>query len=160
MAILRKLNLYLNKALLYVSCAALFIMLLLGFGNMFFRTVWIPIKGSYELIGFLGALVASLPLGFAQIRKSHIAVDIVTDRYPIRMQHTVEAISYLVCAAFFLITAWKTASWGNIIRHSGEVSETLRIPYYPFVYAVAAGFVILSLALIVDTIVLILGKGE
>ncbi len=157
---LKKLNLYLNKVLLYISCAALFIMLLVGFGNMFFRTVWIPIKGSYEIIGFLGALVASLPLGFAQIRKSHIAVDIITDKYPLRLQQIVEGISYIFCSAFFAIAAWKAICWGNIIRHSGEVSETLRIPFHPFVYAVAVGFITLSFALLVDTIVLLFGKGE
>ncbi len=160
MVTLKKLNMVLNKIVLYFSCAALFIMLLLGFGNMFFRTVWVPIKGSYEIIGFLGALVASLPLGFTQIRKGHIAVDIITDKYPPRLQKFVEGISYLLCAVFFLIVSKKTLQWGSIIRHSGEVSETLRIPFYPFVYATAIGFLILSLALFVDTLILLTGKGE
>jgi hypothetical protein len=42
--------------------------------------------------------------------------------------------------------------WGIQIAASGEVSETLKIAYYPFVYLVAIGFVSLSITLLMDLI--------
>jgi len=34
--------------------------------------------------------------------------------------------------------------------HSGELSETLRMPYYPFVYGAALGCGFLTLVLVMD----------
>jgi len=39
---------------------------------------------------------------------------------------------------------------GNTLRTSGEVTETLRIIYYPFTYGVALGCFLLSLVLLVE----------
>jgi hypothetical protein len=36
------------------------------------------------------------------------------------------------------------------ISKSGEVSETLKIIFHPFVYSVAVGFAVFSLTLIID----------
>ncbi len=152
MKTLDRINQFINKVLMYIAGAALVAMLFVGFGNMFFRSVWMPIRGSYEIIGFLGALTAALPLGLTQIRKSHIAVDIIADRYPRWLQHLVEGVSCFLCMIFFILVAWKTFQWGLVVKRSGEVSETLGIPYYPIVYAVSVGFLVLSFSLLVDTI--------
>ena len=53
---------------------------------------------------------------------------------------------------FFLIISFVLFRWGNQIAASGEVSETLKIVYYPFVYLVAIGFVSLSITLFIDLI--------
>jgi hypothetical protein len=42
----------------------------------------------------------------------------------------------------------------------GEYSETLRIPYYPFAYAVAAGCFLLALTLLLDFLEVLLGKEK
>jgi hypothetical protein len=45
------------------------------------------------------------------------------------------------------------------IAASGEVSETLKIAYYPFIYCVALGFAFLCLTLIMDFLSALLKKG-
>ena len=35
----------------------------------------------HELVAFLSALVVSLPLGYTQLKKSHIAVDILSSKF-------------------------------------------------------------------------------
>jgi hypothetical protein len=51
---------------------------------------------------------------------------------------------------FFGLLGWQIAKLANILRTSGEVTETLRVIYYPFTYGVALGCFLLSLVLIVD----------
>jgi hypothetical protein len=46
--------------------------------------------------------------------------------------------------------AWQVSLWGMRIAASGEVSETLKVIYYPFVFCVAAGFGLLALTCLLD----------
>jgi hypothetical protein len=49
--------------------------------------------------------------------------------------------------------------WATTICKTGEVTETLRIVFYPFTYGVALGCIILSFVLLVDFLkMLIQGK--
>jgi TRAP-type C4-dicarboxylate transport system permease small subunit len=158
MDFLRKIAFFLNRVFLFVAAVSLVLMMLIGFSNVLLRTVWHPLEGTYELIGFLGALTTALALGFAQLRKNHIAVDIITAHYSQRWQKISHGISYLVTSVFFAIVARQTTIWGNIIWHSGECSETLGMIYFPFIYVVALGFAFLAFILLLDFIQLFLKK--
>lgn len=154
MNILGKISSLLNRIFIFVAAIALVLMMLMGFGNVLLRTIWKPIEGSYELIGFLGAVITALALGYAQIRKDHISVDIITTHYSKKWKKITNGINYLATAIFFALAAWQTESWGTTVWQSGERSETLRIIYSPFVYVVALGFAFLSFILFVDFLML------
>jgi len=138
---------FLHPWMMRIGGAALVLMMGIACGNMFLRVLWVPIKGSYELVGFLGAVVTSFALGYTQSKRGHIAVDIVVSRYPKRLQEFVESLNDLVCGLFFAIIAWQVGKWATTVWRTGEVSETLRIPFYPFTYGVAFGCGVLALVL-------------
>ena len=46
---------------------------------------------------------------------------------------------------FFGVVSWQIYTWGMKIWESGELSETLKIIYHPFIFAVSLGFASLSL---------------
>jgi TRAP-type C4-dicarboxylate transport system permease small subunit len=140
----------LNNLFIRLSGAALILMMLLGFGNVASRTFWRPIKGTFEIIGFSGALCTALALGFAQMRKNHVGVDIITSQYSKRWQQLTAVVSYLITAPFFVIVTWRVAAWGITVMQSGERSETLQIAYYPVIFVAAAGFGFLTLILFFD----------
>ncbi len=118
--------------------------------NMLMRPIGTPITGAYELVGFFGALVVALPLGFAQITRSHISVDILATRYSKRTQRIMNAISSFLCMLFFILVAWQGTVYASAIWKRGETSETLRIIYHPFVYVVSLCCLLLALVLLVD----------
>jgi len=140
----------LNRLFIWISGGALVLMMLLGFGNVLSRTFWQPIKGTFEIIGFLGALCTAMALGYTQIRKNHVGVDIITSKYSKRWHQITEILSYMITAPFFVVIAWQVAAWGTTIMQSGETSETLQLRYYPVIYVVAAGFLFLALMLFFD----------
>jgi TRAP-type C4-dicarboxylate transport system permease small subunit len=150
MGYLIKFNTYLNRFLAFWSGIAILALTAIAAGNMLFRVVYVPINGSYELIGFFGAVATGLALGYAQIRKDHIIVTIFTDKFSKRTNKFLDGFNYIVNMIFFSIVSWETLKWGMKIARIGELFETLKIIYHPFVYCLAFGFAALSFTLLID----------
>jgi len=125
-------------------------MILITCANIFLRIVWVPIKGTFELMGFFGAVATAFVLGYTQMKKAHISVDILFDQFSQKTRNVLNAINYLVCMVFFAVVGWQIFLLAINLRNTGEVTETLRIVYYPFTCGVAFGCILLVLALLVD----------
>jgi TRAP-type C4-dicarboxylate transport system permease small subunit len=147
-----KISDFLNKFLSWIAGIFLIFMILITCGNIFFRMTWFPIRGTFELMGYSGAILAAFALGYTQIQKGHIAVDILIDKFSPKIKRIINIINYLVCFIFFVLAAWQLAEKATVLKKTGEVTETLQIIYYPFVYAVGFGCLILSLAIFTDII--------
>ena len=148
---LEQINVFLNKILMIIGSVAVLSLMSLATGNVvlrfFFNT---PYRGAYEVVGFLGAIVIAFALGYTQKRKDHIVVDILTERFPKRINRILDAVNYFITMIFFAIVSWQIFVWGIKIAKSGEVSETIKIIFHPFVYCVAVGFLVFSLTLLID----------
>jgi TRAP-type C4-dicarboxylate transport system permease small subunit len=148
MSILEKISSLMNHAFIFVAGTFMVAMILITCTNIFSRLVWVPIKGTFELMGFFGAVVTAFALGYTQAKKAHISVDILVSRFPKRVQKFL--INCVICMIFFTLGGWQIVKLANTLRASGEVTETLRIIYYPFTYGVALGCFLLSLVLLVE----------
>jgi len=148
--ILEKISHELSKWFSWIGGAALLSLTGIACANMLMRPMGTPMTGAYELVGFFGALVVALPLGYAQITRSHISVDILATRYSKRTQRIMNTVSSFLCMIFFILVAWQSAVYASTIWKRGETSETLRIIYHPFVYVVALCCLLLALVLLVD----------
>lgn len=140
----------LSKWFTWIGGVALLTLTGIACANMFLRPLGTPLRGAYELVGFFGALVVALPLGYAQITRSHISVDVLATRYSKRTQRIMNAINSFLSIIFFILVAWQSSVYATAIWRRGETSETLRIIYHPFVYVVALCCVLLAFALLID----------
>jgi TRAP-type C4-dicarboxylate transport system permease small subunit len=150
MTYLTKITAYLNNILTFFAGLILVFMVLLTCANIVFRMFWVPVSGTYELMGFSGALLTAFALAYTQIKKGHIAVDVLVNIFPPKTRWVLAAINNAMCFVFFILAGWQLAIKANTLRTTGEVTETLRIIYYPFTYAVALGCVVLALILLTD----------
>lgn len=150
MKFLDQLTQWLNKILLVIGGLALTAIVALTVGNIFSRNLWAPIKGMVELVGFCGAIAAAFALGFAQVKHAHIAVDVLVLKFSKQTQKFLLAVNAILGAGFFAIAGWQLVRWGNTLRHTGEVTETLKMIYHPVVYAVAFGCFVMALVLAGD----------
>ncbi len=150
MNFLRKIDDILIKVMMVIGALAILALMMVATMNVFFRIVDVPFRGAYEIVGFLGAVVIAFALGYTQKRKDHIMVDIATRKFPPTVLKILDALKYIVSAVFFGIVARQVFLWGVNIYRTGEVSETLKIIYYPFVFCVALGFAILAFTLLID----------
>ena len=151
MAFLERIEVFLNRILMIIGSVAVLSLMALATGNVILRFFFnAPYRGAYEVVGFLGAIVIAFALGSTQKRKGHIVVDILTDKFPKRVNRVLDGISYFVTMIFFGIVSWQLFVWGMKIARSGEVSETIKIIFHPFIYSVGAGFVVFSFTLMID----------
>ncbi|MCP4352564.1 MAG: TRAP transporter small permease [Desulfobacterales bacterium] len=125
-------------------------MILLTCANIFLRLVWLPISGAFELMGFFGAIAAAFSLGYTQNRRGHISVDFLISKFSDNAKNIINTINSVICLVFFTVAAWQIAKKATTLLTTGEVTETLRIIYYPFTYAVAFGCLALSLVFLTD----------
>lgn len=144
----------------WLGGVALIALTVLACINMMLRPLGSPLAGAYELIGFLGALVVAFPLGYAQLARSHISVDILASRYANRTRRLLHGINSFVCSLFFLLVGWQSARYATTVWKRGETSETLRMIYHPFVYAVALCCLLLAFLLLIDSLKTFLAAKE
>jgi len=144
MKYLDRLELILSKAFMIIGGIALISLMILATGNVALRVFQIPFSGTYEIVSFLGAIVTASALGYTQKNKDHIVVDILSEKYPKVIKRIVNALSYAITTLFFAVVTWQTFVWGIKIQESGELSETLKIIYHPFIFGLAAGFAMLT----------------
>ena len=150
MQALEKISRILSRIFMGLAGVFLVAMILITCANIFARLVWVPIKGTFELMGFFGAVTTAFALGYTQQDKAHISVDILVNRFPPKIRMVLNGINAFICMIFFSFAGWQIARWATTIRETGEVTETLRIIYYPFTYAVALGCFLLALVLLVE----------
>ena len=160
MDLLIRINKFLNKLLTLTGGLFLIAMILLTCANIFIRQFYIPIRGTFELMGYAGAVVTAFALGYTQFTNGHISVDVLVNTYPRPLKRLVAMINHGVCSAFFFVAAWHVVQKALTLERAGELSETLRIIYYPFTLAVALGCAVLGLALFTDFLKAALSKGE
>ena len=160
MRVLEKISRILNRTVVLIAGAFMVAMILITCANIFLRIVWMPIKGTFELMGFFGAVATALVLGHTQMKKAHISVDILVNGFSPRIRTVFNGVNYLICMIFFAVLGWQISRLATTLWKTGEVTETLRIVYYPFTYGVAFGCFLLALVLLVDLLKLFFTKNE
>ena len=143
-----KVVLFLTQGFNWVASAAVTGMMLLTTADVGLRLLRRPIPGTYEIVGFLGALAISFSLAYTSVENGHIAVDLLVEKFSRRVQAGVQALNDLCGTGLFALIAWQSILYAANLRQSGEVSLTLQLPLYPFVYGVAVGSTLLCLYLV------------
>lgn len=128
----------------------LVLMVFLTSANIVGRQAGIPISGTFEAMGFLGAVVFGLSLSFSHSNKEHLYVSILFDSFPKKVQKAAKAVSTIGSIVLFSCLGVQLVRIGLNLREVNELSETLRIPYYPVVFILAFGVAVLVLLLVYE----------
>jgi len=150
MGVLEKIYRILNLVFIWSAGLCLAAMILMTCANIFLRVVWLPLKGTYELMGYFGALVTAFALGYTEMKKAHIAVDVLVMLFNRKVQLILQGVNCLICTIFFSLAGWQLSQYATTLWKTGEVTETLLIAYYPFAYGVAGGCLLLALVMLVE----------
>lgn len=136
----------------YAACFTIVVMMLLSCADVTMRFFGAPIPGTYEMVGFLGAVIVSFSLANTSLHRGHVAVELIFEKLPLKVQIIVDVFGNLVSTILFGLIAWQSLAYGRDLQRSGEVSLTLQMPLHPFVYGIAIGCGLLALVLLVDFI--------
>lgn len=157
---LETINKKISLGLLCLAGFFLVMMVVLACSNMVLRALWFPVKGTFELMGFSGALAAAFSLAATQRGKGHITVTLLKGRLPNWLEKALVLFSFVLSSGFFVLVGWHCGQRAFGIWRLGELSETLQVVYYPVVFAVAVGFIALAVALITDLFIVLFSSNK
>ncbi|MDT8860726.1 TRAP transporter small permease [Alkalihalobacillus sp. MEB130] len=153
-------SLQFNKALLVLAGLCITLMMFLIVGNAIVRVFAKPFSGTVEVVGWLAAIAISFSLGYTQLQKGHVSIDLLIQKFHPVIQKGVQLIIYAASLLFFAMVGWQMIVYATSLMNAGTVSSTLRIAFYPLVYLVAIGFIGITFALLTDLIKLLKVGGE
>ncbi|MBM4276804.1 MAG: TRAP transporter small permease [Deltaproteobacteria bacterium] len=143
---------FVSKFCDWIAQVAVMAMLLLVVGNIILRKVWKPIHGTYDYVCFLGAIMVSLAIAYCAVRKGHIEVELLMVRFSDRVQGIVGIFTNILSLAIFSLITWQCMVLAGEMRRAGEVSMTALIPFYPYIYVVSFGCILLCMVILFDLI--------
>lgn len=109
-----------------------------------------PILGTFEIVGFLGAAVASFAIAHTTIHRGHVAVEVLVTRLPAKAQVIIYVVTRILSIVLFAVLAYECVRFGTDLRKANEVSLTLRWPFYPVLYGISFSAVAVCFVLLVD----------
>ena len=119
------------KVVVLLSCVSLSLVVLIIAFNVIGRAFNKPIPGGFDLAILCAAVSGSLAIAYTTKECAHVSVDIITDILSPKLRRIQEMITHLFAFIIFAVLAWQGAVV-FIERFSSELTETLRIPYWPF----------------------------
>lgn len=144
---------FLAKTLNSVAGVTLALMVVLAFSDVVLRYIFHrPLKGTAELIEVMMTIIYSAPLAFAEIRKAHISIDFVIKRIPTKIAFVINTVTDIISTSAAIPIAFRIFAYGNMIRSRHIVTDTLRVPIYPFIYLMGLAWLAFALAKIINLI--------
>ena len=139
----------------YVAAIALVGMMLITVADVCGRYIFNnPIKGTWELVGFLLVAAGAWGLGYCQVKKGHIRVDFLLQRFPEKVRESLTAFANFLGFAAFSLLCWRCIVYAQyyLSLTRGNATDTLHIPLFPFVLFLAIGTGMLALVLLFDLV--------
>jgi TRAP-type C4-dicarboxylate transport system permease small subunit len=127
-----------TRVLHWLGGISLVLLMLLTVTDVVLRAFGRPVPGTYELVGYAGALAIGFALPFTSWIGGHVHVDSLISRLPERGRQVLSVVTRLLGMGLFVLLGWNLVRFGLSLRASGEVSPTLELHYYPVAFGLAA----------------------
>jgi len=126
--------------------------ILLTVSDVVLRYFGMPILGAYEIVSMGGALIIGISAFFTYWKKSHIRVDTFVNKYPRAINGALYIVTRIAILFIVGLTGVSLIMMGFDLLETHQVTVTLKIIFYPVVWAVGLGFLIICLAVLYDLI--------
>jgi TRAP-type C4-dicarboxylate transport system permease small subunit len=128
---------FISKILNIIAGIAVTVMMLLTVADVLLRAGGHPIIGTYEIVALLLALVIGFGIPQVSLDRGHVYMDFLLEKFSKRGKKMMNTITRLFCIILFLPLGYNLFNVGARFHASGEVSATIKIPFYPVAYGVA-----------------------
>ncbi len=138
------------KVMYHIAGAAIIGMMAITCGDVALRYFRMPIPGTYELVSFLGAIAISFAIAHTSVEKGHVAVSFVVGKLPEKVKAGIRVVTGFFGLALFAAISWQSCLYAHELWASGELSPTMKIPFYPIVYGISFATGTVCLVLLAD----------
>jgi TRAP-type C4-dicarboxylate transport system permease small subunit len=117
----------------------------LTFVNVILRYIFNrPLTATVELTELMMVIVVFLGLGYSQFAKTHVVMDIVTEKLKPKPKLVMDGFSNFLSVVLFIVVIWQTALYAV---HTNDITSILSIPVNVFAALVPFGSLLLLLLL-------------
>lgn len=141
----------LNRGLLIVAGFAISFMMLITVADTVLRYFKMPIVGTYELVGLAAAVVLGFSIPYTTFVKGHIVVDFFVMKFKPKVKKFWLIVTRVMGLFLFSFMGYEMILMANDFRRSGEVSATLKLPFYYVAYGIGICLLFQVLTLLLDT---------
>lgn len=111
-----------------------------------------PILGTYEIVAYTGAVVILFALPLSSWMRSHIFVDFFILKFSRRIQNLFHVATRCMGFFLFFLFGWNVLKYAADLQRTAEVSVTLKLPFYPIIYALGICCFVQCLVLLCDLV--------
>jgi TRAP-type C4-dicarboxylate transport system permease small subunit len=149
-----------NNILNIIGGTALTAMMLLTVTDVIMRSLGYPILGAYELVAMLLAVTIGFTIPKVSLDKGHVIMEFLLEKLSPTGRAVMITFTRLLCIALFAIIGYNLFLIAREFNMSGEVSSTLKIPFFPIAYCVGVCCFIECLVLVSDIMMVWSGQHE
>jgi TRAP-type C4-dicarboxylate transport system permease small subunit len=149
-----------NKVLGIVGGTALSLMMFLTVADVIMRAAGHPILGTYEIVALMLAVVIGFTIPMVSLDRGHVYMEILLDRLSKRNRALMNTFTRILCLILFVIIGYNLIMVGKELHAAGEVSSTLKMPFFPIAYGVGICCFIECLVFIFDIVKIWRGQYE
>lgn len=133
------------RALAVAAGLAVTVMIVVTCVDVVGRRFGHPLKGAYDIVELLGAIVIAGALPYTTGRKGHVAIEFFFQRLGRRGRIVIDTLVRSISVSMFAFLTWRFIQYGTELRASGQVTLTLRWPMFwmPWWMALCSGVMIL-----------------
>jgi TRAP-type C4-dicarboxylate transport system permease small subunit len=143
-----------------IAAAALTIMMFLTVADVLMRAGGRPIMGTYEIVGLLLAIVIGFGIPRVSLDRGHVYMEFLLERIPRRNKDIMNVFTRVLCIVLFFLIGYNLFSVGAEFHASGEVSPTIKLPFFPVAYAVGVCCFLECLVFVFDIVKIWRGQYE
>ena len=137
----------LARGMHWAGGAALVGIMLVTVADVVLRSFKSPITGTYELVGFLGAVAIGFSLPQTSLDKGQVLMDFLTRRLPPGAGRALAALTRWVGAGLFALIAWNLLAMGADLRRTGDETPLLHLPHFLLAWGIAGACAVEGLVL-------------
>ncbi len=150
MKILLAITMSVSRLMYTIAGIALVGSMFLTCADVILRRFEHPIKGTYELVGILGAILVGFAIPQTTRVQGHVLMDFVTSKVPGWLQSFLRVLTRVMAIVLFIIIGWNLWILGADFKKAGQVSLTLHLPFYPVAWGLAVCSLFECLVLFAD----------
>jgi TRAP-type C4-dicarboxylate transport system permease small subunit len=128
---------FISRLLNSIASIALTFMMFLTVADVLLRAGGHPIIGTYEIVALLLALVIGFGIPQVSLDRGHVYMEFLLEKLSKRGRKVMHTFTRVLCLILFAFIGYNLLSVGAAYKVSGEVTATIKLPFYPVVYGIA-----------------------
>jgi len=139
----------LSRIMDVMAAMAVLLTMLVIVGNIIMRSFFHnPLTGIMDYVMILTAVTIALALASCAVQNGHIAVDLIIDRFPVKVRNIIDTLTSLTSLVFWTLAAVFMLDYANNMAVTGTLFPTTQLPFAPVLVVIAAGIFALAVVIL------------